>query len=161
MSAEFLQLLLLIIIANGAPIIIRQILNDGFAVAVDFGQTLPDGQPVFGQSKTWRGVLAALIVTSLVAWLIGLSVLTGLLVAALALLGDLCSSFIKRRLAMESSSMAPLLDQVPESLLPAFMMRHVFDLDLASVLWMVLLFIIIELLLSHILFRWGVRNRPY
>lgn len=161
MSTEFLQLLLLIIIANGAPIIIRQLLNDGFAVAVDFGQKLPDGYPVFGQSKTWRGALAALVVTPLAALLLGQSIVTGLLVAAFALLGDLCSSFIKRRLALESSSMAPLLDQVPESLLPAFMLRHIFDLDMVTVLWLVLLFIIIDLVLSHILFRWGVRNRPY
>ena len=161
MSTDFLQLLLLIVIANGAPIIIRQILNDDFSLAIDFAYKLPDGNPLFGYSKTWRGALAAFSVTPLAAWLLGHTLETGLLVAVYAILGDLCSSFVKRRLAMKSSSMAPLLDQVPESLLPAFMLRHAFNLEVTSVIWLVLMFIIIELILSHILFRWGVRNRPY
>ena len=161
MSAEFLQLLLLIIIANGAPILIRQLLNDGFSFAVDFGQKLPDNNRIFGSSKTWRGIFAALFATPLAAWLLGHSAETGLLVAVYAISGDLCSSFIKRRLAMKPSSMAPLLDQIPESLFPAIMLRQTFNLDMYSVIWLVLIFIISELVLSHILYKWGLRNRPY
>lgn len=157
----FLELLLLIIIANGAPILVRVLLRDGFNYAVDFGQTMPDNRPVFGSSKTWRGVLAASIATSLAALLLGHSLETGLLVAIYAVAGDLLSSFIKRRAALKPSSMAPLLDQVPESLLPALMMRHHFGLDYISVMQLVLIFIIIELVLSHILYRWGIRKRPY
>ena len=161
MSAELFQLLFLIIIANGAPIIIRQLLKNRFNYAVDFGHKLPDNFPIFGSSKTWRGIVAALLSTSAVAWLIGQTLETGLLVAAYAISGDLTSSFIKRRLKMKTSSMAPLLDQIPESLLPALMLRHVFNLEYLSVAWLVLMFVIIELWLSHILFRWGMRNRPY
>jgi len=161
MSAELFQLLLLIIIANGAPIVIRQLLNDRFSLAVDFGQKLPDNYRLFGSSKTWRGIFSALPATSAAAWLLGYPAEIGLLVAVYALAGDLCSSFIKRRLAMKPSSMAPLLDQVPESLLPALMLRQVFGLDLYSVIWLVLIFIIVELALSFILYRWGLRKRPY
>ena len=161
MTIEFLQLLLLIIIANGAPILIRLLLNDGFKLAVDFSQKLPDNKRIFGPSKTWRGILAALTATTVAAWLLGYSANTGLLVAVYAVLGDLLSSFIKRRLGMRPSSMAPLLDQVPESLLPAFMMMEVFYLDISSVVILVLIFIITELILSHILYKWGLRRRPY
>ena len=161
MTIELLQLLLLIIIANGAPIFIRLLLNDGFKLAVDFGQKLPDNKPLFGPSKTWRGFFAALPVTAAAAWLLGYSIDTGLLVAVYALLGDLFSSFIKRRLAMPPSSMALLLDQVPESLLPAFMLKQVFNLDISSVILLVLIFIITELVLSHIFYKWGLRRRPY
>ena len=83
------------------------------------------------------------------------------MVAIYAILGDLFSSFIKRRLSMEPSSMAPLLDQIPESLFPAAMMMKTFDLDFSSVIQLVLTFIIVELALSHILYRWGLRKRPY
>jgi len=155
------QLLLLIIIANGAPILIRVLLNDGFKLAVDFGQKLPDKQRIFGPSKTWRGVIAALVFTAAAAWLLGLSPKTGLLVAVYAILGDLFSSFIKRRLSMQPSSMAPLLDQVPESFIPAYMLRDVFNLDVYAVILLVLIFIIVELFLSHILYQWGVRKRPF
>ncbi|NOQ90548.1 MAG: CDP-archaeol synthase [Gammaproteobacteria bacterium] len=161
MTVEFLLLLLLIIIANGAPILIRRLLNGGFNLAVDFGQKLPDKNRLFGSSKTWRGIAAALFATATAAWLLGYSPETGMLVAVYAILGDLGSSFMKRRLSMASSSMAPLLDQVPESLFPALMMRHTFNLDILSVILLVLIFIIIELALSHILYKYGIRKKPY
>ncbi len=161
MNFDLLPLLLLIIIANGAPILIRQLLNDSFKLAIDFGQKLPDKNRLFGSSKTWRGILAALLATSIAAWLLGYSLETGLLVAFYAILGDLISSFIKRRLSMEPSSMAPLLDQVPESLIPALLMKNTFNLDISSVILLVLIFVIIELVLSHILYKWGLRKRPY
>ena len=161
MTVELLQLLLLIIIANGAPILIRVLLDDGFNLAVDFGQKLPDKKPIFGPSKTWRGIFAALAATSATAWLLGYPAETGLVVAAYAVLGDLFSSFIKRRLSMPASSRAPLLDQVPESFLPAFMLKQTFNLDISAVMLLVLTFIILELLLSHILYKWGIREKPY
>ena len=161
MTVEFLLLLLLIIIANGAPILIRRLLNGGFSLAVDFGQKLPDKNRLFGSSKTWRGVAAALLATAAAAWLLGYPPETGILIAAYAILGDLGSSFIKRRLSMQPSSMALLLDQVPESLFPAFMMMHTFNLELSSVILLVLIFIIIELVLSHILYKYGIRKKPY
>lgn len=161
MTIESLSLLMLIIIANGSPILIRWLLNDSFNLAVDLGQTLPDKKRIFGSSKTWRGVFTALLVTSVAAWFLGHSLETGLMVAIYAVLGDLFSSFIKRRLSMKPSSMAPLLDQVPESLFPALMMMKTFDLDFWSVIQLVLTFIIVELALSHVLYRWGLRKRPY
>ncbi len=161
MTIELLPLLLLIIIANGAPILIRLLLNDNFNLAVDFGQKLPDKNRLFGSSKTWRGILAALLATTTAAWLLGFDPQTGLLVAVYAMLGDLGSSFIKRRLSMPPSSMALLLDQIPESLLPTLMTMQLFNLDTLSVILLVLIFVIIELILSHILYKWGLRKRPY
>lgn len=161
MTSELLMLLLLIIIANGAPILIQVLLKDFFNTAVDFGVTLPDSQPIFGPSKTWRGVLAAIATTPVVAWLLGYSPETGLLVALYAILGDLSSSFIKRRLGMAPSSMALLLDQIPECLFPALMVMETFHLDIPSVMLLTLIFVITELALSHVLFNWGLRKRPY
>lgn len=158
---ELLQLLLLIIIANGAPIITRALFNEAFNLAVDFGCKLPDNKPLFGPSKTWRGILSAITVTPVAAWLFAYSLETGLYIALYAIAGDLFSSFVKRRLALAPSSMAPLLDQVPESFLPAFMMMQTFHLTFDSVVLLVLLFIIAELVLSHTLYQWGIRKRPY
>ena len=161
MSYLSIQLLLLIIIANAAPVLARAIFADKFALAVDFGKKLPDGEPVFGGSKTWRGIISSLLLTSLAALVLGHAVTTGALIACYAVAGDLFSSFIKRRLHMEPSSMAPLLDQVPESLLPALMMMGTFRLDLVAVAVVVFCFIIAELILSFIFFKLGIRNRPY
>ena len=161
MNIELIELLLLIIIANGAPILIRVLLNDVFNTAIDFGYKLPDNKPIFGHSKTWRGLFAACITTAIAAWLLGYTPITGLLIGFYAIVGDLTSSFIKRRLGKPPSSMAPLLDQIPESLLPAFMMMQTFKLDSFAIIQLVLIFIIVELLLSHILYKWGVREQPY
>lgn len=161
MNIELLQLLLLIIIANGSPIVMRVFLNQRFDTAVDFGHKLADNRPLFGPSKTWRGIFAAIILTSASAWLFGYSPITGLLVAIYAVSGDLTSSFIKRRLGKETSSMALLLDQVPEALFPALMMMQAFRLDITDVIELVLIFVITELLLSLVLYKLGIRRRPY
>jgi hypothetical protein len=160
-SLSQLHLLLLLIIANGAPIILRTFMGKRLDLAIDFGYHLADKKPLFGSSKTWRGIIAAVIATSIAAVLIGYPATTGALIGIYSLLGDVLSSFIKRRLGMAPSSMAPLLDQIPESLLPALMLRETFELDLQSIIILVCVFIIMELLLSHIFFKLGIRNRPY
>jgi hypothetical protein len=160
-SISEIHLLLLIILANATPVIMRVLLQNRLDTAIDFGYILPDHHPVFGESKTWRGFIGAIIVTAIVAMVLGYGVNTGALIAIYALLGDLFSSFIKRRFGMAPSTMAPLLDQVPESLLPALMMMERFDLDMQSIIILVCLFIVLELLLSYIFFRLGIRKRPY
>lgn len=157
----FVHLLLLIIIANGAPVFVSYVCGSCCAWPVDFGKLLFDGQPVLGKSKTWRGLLAAMTVTPVCAWLLGHSPETGGLIAVFSMLGDLLSSFIKRRMKISPSSMSLFLDQVPEALLPAVVVMNVFYLDIVSVVLLVSLFVVAELLLSRILYKWGVRQRPY
>jgi CDP-2,3-bis-(O-geranylgeranyl)-sn-glycerol synthase len=136
-------------------------LKDKLALPVDFGSKLPDRRPFFGESKTWRGIAGAIIITAVGAVIFGYEAAVGVQVALYAHVGDLFSSFIKRRIGLASSSMAPLLDQVPESLFPAVMMMHVFSLEVQSILVLVCLFIVLELLLSWIFFKLGIRKRPY
>ncbi len=159
MTAEFIQLLLLIIIANGAPVLVRIVFGDHLNSPVDFGITLPDNHPVFGTSKTWRGILAALLMTSVAALFMNYPFVIGFLIASYAVAGDLSSSFIKRRLSLAPSSKAPILDQVPESLLPAVMMMRTFDLELSSVLWLSFVFLIVDLAMTYILYHWQVLKK--
>jgi CDP-2,3-bis-(O-geranylgeranyl)-sn-glycerol synthase len=161
MAHDFITLFLLIIIANGTPVFMRFCLKNRLATAIDFGASLPDGQRLFGTSKTWRGLAGAVLITSVASWLLGYSVVIGSTVAVLALLGDLFSSFIKRRLKLNPGSMALFIDQIPESLLPAFILMDQFGLDLMDVLFIVISFFIAELLLSRIFFMLGVRRAPY
>jgi CDP-2,3-bis-(O-geranylgeranyl)-sn-glycerol synthase len=71
-----------------------------------------------GTSKTWRGVAVSLAVTPLAALALGLDWHLGFGVALGAMAGDLLASFAKRRLGLPSSASVPVLDQVPESLIP-------------------------------------------
>lgn len=161
MSSGFVHLLLLIIVANGAPVLMRFFLQGRLETPVDFGAMLPDGRRLFGGSKTWRGVVGAILATAVIAVLMGYSMRIGVLVAIFAILGDLISSFIKRRLGLKQSCMAPLLDQAPESLLPSMVLMHEFALDDIQVIALVAVFVIVELILSMLLYRLGVRTRPY
>ncbi len=156
------QLLLLLLVANGAPIITRLLLGDRPDTRpVDAGRVLRDGRRLFGPSKTVRGIIASIIVSALAAPLLGLSLLTGALVGLFAMLGDLFSSFCKRRLGIETSGMALGLDQIPESLFPALAVREQLGLDAMDIILVVVIFFALELVLSRLLYRLHIRKRPY
>ncbi len=161
MSLPFIQLLILIVFANGVPVIAHRLMGHKFNWPVDLGFRFIDGRRLLGNSKTWRGLASSVVLTAGLAMLMGYECLIGVQVAAGALAGDLCSSFIKRRLGLRSSAMAPLLDQVPESLFPALLMMSAFALDSKDVVILVLAFIILELLLSTVAYRLGIRRTPY
>ncbi|HKJ22762.1 MAG TPA: CDP-archaeol synthase, partial [Gammaproteobacteria bacterium] len=57
------QLIFLLLVANGAPVLARQVRGARPARPLDGGLRLADGRPLLGRSKTLRGVGAALICT--------------------------------------------------------------------------------------------------
>ena len=156
-----LELLLLIIVANGAPVLFSYLLHHRASLPVDFGLILADKKRCFGDNKTWRGVLSSVIVTALLAELLGFDYVTGLQLSSLAMAGDLFSSFIKRRLGQQPGARALFLDQVPESLLPAWWLMDEFGIGLMQVIVLVFAFIIIEQALSLLFYKLGVRKNPY
>ncbi len=85
----------------------------------------------------------------------------GLLVGALAMTGDLVASFTKRRLGLAASSRALVLDQVPEALLPALGCMAQLELHWFAVVVVVAAFTVGSLLLSVVLYRLGIRERPW
>ncbi len=155
------ELLLLLACANGTPILLRDLLGKRAALPLDLGYRTGAGHPWLGRSKTWRGLGGSLLVTAGVAWLLGLSPLLGLQVAALAMGGDLASSFVKRRLGIPPSGRAPLLDQLPESLLPAWCLGPRLGLGGLEIGLVAVLFTAGEMLLSPLLYRLHIRRRPY
>ena len=156
-----LQALALLVAANGAPVIARDIAGTHFNWPVDLGLMLNDAQPLFGDSKTWRGLLVAVISGAIVAGWIELTVKQGALFALLVMIGDLFASFTKRRLRLAPSSRSRGLDVIPESLLPAVVMKTELGLNMIDIGLVVMVFFLIEVYLSPILYRWHIRNRPY
>ena len=128
-----LQLLILLMLANGTPVIAKKLLGDRYSYPLDGNLTFAGGRPLFGRSKTIRGVVLAVLVTTAGAPLIGLDWKTGLLVGSVAMAGDLVSSFSKRRLNLPPSSRASGLDQVPESLFPLLACRNLLSLAAADI----------------------------
>jgi hypothetical protein len=156
-----LQSLILLSAANGAPVVSARMLGRRFAGPIDGGVLLRDGHPLLGRSKTWRGLAAAIVLAACTAVLIGLPWQAGALIGASAMAGDCLSSFVKRRLALEPSSMALGLDQVPESLLPAIASLLFLPLTFGDIVAIVLVFSLGELAVSRLFYAVGLRDRPY
>jgi CDP-archaeol synthase len=151
----------LLICANGAPVLLQNIAGNFCKLPIDFGYQLADQRPLFGESKTWRGVIFSTLATSLLASFLGLSWVMGVGFALLAMSGDLLSSFIKRRLGYAPSSRCRWLDALPESLLPALIMQQSLHLSYADITCVVLLFFLLEVGFSPLLYRLHIRKRPY
>lgn len=156
-----LQLLVLIGVANATPIIVRRVLGKRFATPLDGGVQFIDGRPLLGPAKTLRGVLCSIGATALAAPLIGFSLSFGALIAAFAMLGDAISSFIKRRLHLPSSARAPGLDQIPECLLPLLIAQPRLGLTWPDIFAVVAAFVVLQLLVSTLLFKLRIRREPY
>ncbi|RXH40135.1 CDP-archaeol synthase [Bradyrhizobium zhanjiangense] len=158
---HILQLLVLMTLANGTPIVAKKIFGSRFSFPLDAGTTFFDGRPLFGPSKTIRGILISFLVTTASAPLIGLDLTIGAIVAVAAMAGDLFSSFVKRRLNSPPSSQALGLDQIPESVFPMLACRGALSLTIADVALGVGIFFIGAVILSRFLFRVHLRDEPY
>jgi CDP-2,3-bis-(O-geranylgeranyl)-sn-glycerol synthase len=96
---------------------------------IDFGRTLSDGQRLFGDGKTWRGLLGGTVAGAVLGLLLSLpfqilapssswsfgSPATAFAASAVlalgALLGDLVGAFVKRRMHLPRGAKASGLDQ--------------------------------------------------
>ena len=155
------QLLVLLTIANGSPVVATKIFGDAFSRQLDGGVLFLDGRPLFGPTKTMRGVVVSLLATPIVGALIGLGAEVGILVAAGAMAGDLLSSFVKRRMGLPPSAMALGLDQIPESFIPLAACRTLLPLTTLDIVAALTIFFVGELVLSRILYRLHLRDRPF
>jgi len=72
---------------------------------------------------------------------------------AMAMVGDLFASFVKRRLGLISSSQAIGLDQIPESLFPLLACRLLMPITALDIATATVLFFVGELVLSRLLFK--------
>lgn len=156
-----LQLMVLLILANGTPVVAKKIFGRRFSRALVANLTFFDKRPLFGPSKTFRGVLSSVLVTTTGAPIIGLNPEIGALVASVAMAGDLFSSFVKRRFDFPPSSQALGLDQVPESLFPLLACRYVLPLTVLDIALIVGIFFVGELIISRLLYRIHLRDEPY
>jgi CDP-2,3-bis-(O-geranylgeranyl)-sn-glycerol synthase len=117
---------------NGAPVIF------GGGRPLDFGKSLPDGNRVLGDNKTFRGILSGLVVGIIVGvfgqylfsknlFLIALSASAG------ALLGDLAGAFLKRRVRIKPGDPLPVIDQLDFVLGAILVVSSFYTLSLGSV----------------------------
>ena len=155
------QLLTLLAVANGTPVIAAKLVGKERAIPLDGNAILSDGGRLFGSSKTLRGVILSVAMTTACAPLIGLGWGVGCVVGLGAMIGDLFSSFVKRRLGRSESSKFTGLDQIPESLFPLLASKVLLPLTPLSVAIATFVFFVGALVLSPLFFKLNIRDRPY
>lgn len=79
---------------------------------IDHGKTL-FGKRIFGDHKTWRGILIGTLVGGLVAWSQQRLFLEGVILTLGNFIGDLFGAFIKRQMGLQSGSASLVLDALP------------------------------------------------
>jgi CDP-diglyceride synthetase len=156
-----LQLLILLVVANGTAVAAKKLPRGTLARPLDGGAPFVDGRPIFGPAKTIRGIVASVLATSICATLMGLGWNVGVVIATFAMAGDLFSSFVKRRLDLASSSMAIGLDHIPESLFPLLAIRLLLPLSILDVVAGTTIFVVGALILSPLLFKLNLRDEPH
>ena len=157
----FLELFVMLVLANGAPVVAAGLLNGLWSAPVDGGRSWRDGRPILGKSKTWRGVVSGALACGLFSLITGLGFVFGVVFGVLGLVGDMLSSFIKRRLALASSARAVGLDQIPEALLPMLLAMWWLPVSGWVVIGVVVLFTLSNIVASPLLYRMGIRRHPH
>jgi CDP-diglyceride synthetase len=113
------------------------------------------------KSKTVRGIVLSILLSAMAGPLLALGWKVGVAVGSAAMAGDLFSSFVKRRLNLAPSSRATGLDQIPESLFPLLVCRSALSLSILDIAICVAIFFAGEVILSLLLYRAHIRDRPY
>ncbi|NND92955.1 MAG: CDP-archaeol synthase [Granulosicoccus sp.] len=155
------MLILVLVCANGAPIIARKLLSSRFDTPLDGGLIFLDGKRLLGSSKTIRGLLAATLVSAVMFLILELGVLNGLFFGLSAMLGDSLSSFLKRRAGLNPGDSVPWLDQIPEALVPALVVRGALQLDWIQLVVVVVGFTLVNMLISPVTYWLHIRRRPH
>jgi hypothetical protein len=156
-----LQLLILLLVANGTPVIAKRVLGQRCSYPFDGGAKFFDGQRLFGPSKTVRGVLLSILFTSLCAPIVGLEPKIGAVAGATSMAGDIFSSFLKRRFRLPASSKATGLDQIPEALFPLLACSSMLSFGITDVVVGVAVFFLGSFVVSRLSYRLGIRDHPY
>ena len=157
----FIKLQVLLFAVHGTPVLLAYAFKTRGNYPVDLGKRWKDEKPLFGTSKTWRGLIGALIVSCFVSQFLNYGLLFGLVFGALGMLGDLFASFVKRRVGLESSARFRGLDQIPESLLPSLYATYSLSLPWIWIILLPLVFMLCEMLISIPLYHLKIRKRPY
>lgn len=162
--------------ANMAPVIVKNIFKK-IAIPVDFGKTLGN-KPVFGEHKTFRGIIFGIIFAIIVTYIqyllfkdnifLNLAIvdysdwlLLGFLLGFGAMAGDLVKSFFKRRIGYKPGKPFIPFDQT-DFVIGALAFSYplaLFSID--KILVTVVLSFVLHIIVNHISFYLKIRNEKW
>ncbi|MCZ8131433.1 MAG: CDP-archaeol synthase [Steroidobacteraceae bacterium] len=141
--------LALLIAANAGAWAAGRLLGQRWAAPLDGRRVWRDGRRLLGDHKTWRGLAAGVGACTIVGAGFGLGWRLAAAFGLLSLLGDACSSALKRRLDSPPGTEYPALDQLPEALLPLCVLARPLGLDAGDVLAVAATFLVLDVATSR------------
>jgi CDP-2,3-bis-(O-geranylgeranyl)-sn-glycerol synthase len=161
----------------------------GGGAPVDMGKNHSDGRRIFGDGKTWRGLISGItcgiLIGALQIWVetqidyehfIGFgSENTAYLIIILlpigAMLGDLIGSYIKRRLDKPRGAKLPVLDQF-DFLIGAWILvlifnwqwffeRYIYDIHVLGLIFILVLTLLLHRFTNIIGYKIGKKKEPW
>lgn len=136
-------IIIFLFFANCLPVLAQIVLGERLRYPVDGGVLWLDSKPLFGQNKTIRGVAISIAGGMVIFSLLGEPWWLGGVAAAFVMLGDLTSSFVKRRLNVPAGGDMFPLDHLLESLFPVLFLVSILSLTWTQVFIIVTAFILV------------------
>jgi CDP-2,3-bis-(O-geranylgeranyl)-sn-glycerol synthase len=167
-------------LANAVPVVVSKLpYLKRWNTPLDFGKE-HKGQPIFGANKTWRGLLAGMVVATLViglqklatqniSWFADISWidyeptkiwLLGPLSGAGALLGDAVESFFKRRRGTPAGQPWFPFDQIDYIIGGSLLSLFVIRLPLSHYIWTLAVWLGMHIVTVYVFYLLGVRDKP-
>ncbi|SFM45801.1 CDP-archaeol synthase [Thermodesulforhabdus norvegica] len=133
MLTDFLNtvnFVLFLSLVNLSPPLLAFFFGSKYDAPLDGGRKFWDGRPLLGPHKTIRGVLGGVVTGVFISPFFGWGILEGTALAILSMLGDLITSFIKRRANLPSGSVVIGGDQFLECVMPALFWKYKMNISL-------------------------------
>lgn len=166
-------------LANATPIFAKKIpILNKFSTPMDFGKKI-QGQRIFGDNKTWRGLLLGVIIATLTLLIqkiiynqspnlqnyLGLdynniSIWLGVLMGAGALLGDATESFIKRQINISPGKSWFPFDQLDYIIGAIIFSSFIITLTITNYVIIIVVWFLLHLISSYIGYLLGLKDQP-
>jgi CDP-2,3-bis-(O-geranylgeranyl)-sn-glycerol synthase len=141
-------------IANSTPVVL------GGGPPVDGGATWSDGKPILGANKTIRGAITGVLAGTIIGLLQG-NLVGGFAQAVGAILGDLVSSFYKRRRDYAPGSSMPIIDQLDFIIFAVILSYPFQSTDLASMLTIMVITVPIHYGTNYVSWLLKLKKNPW
>lgn len=140
--------------ANAAPVVL------GGGPPLDGGEKWLDGKPFLGSHKTFRGCVVGIAAGLLIGTLQG-NLYAGLTQGFGAILGDLFSSFLKRRWGLEPGEGVPLLDQLDFIIMAILISQPYTHASLQEMLTILVITVPIHYFMNFIAWIMKMKKNPW
>jgi CDP-2,3-bis-(O-geranylgeranyl)-sn-glycerol synthase len=140
--------------ANATPVAL------GGGPPLDGGEKWLDGKPFLGSHKTFRGCLVGILAGLIIGTMQG-TLIVGLVQGFGAILGDLISSFYKRRLDLAPGESFPFLDQLDFIIVAIITSQPVIRASLQEIVIILIVTVPIHYLMNYLSWLVKMKDHPW